>query len=229
MSVNWKAILSLFIVFAIVGLLIFSPKGQKIVGNRTAPIGSFIKTISGKVTKSGITETKTLDVTLTDVSPSSLGDLEFQIKGDRFQGKLEYELISLLDSSVNFDEREVDVQTGGLTGTVSFFRNGNMKITGKTNSLKINSMNLEKQDTNFLITGKPISYDLPNINEKKLEFSYISGSLKWSGLSGIAPMLSNDQLELINFDGSIKQSNELVTITGKVDKIILNGVEISKT
>ncbi|MBL7170365.1 MAG: hypothetical protein ISS48_05095 [Candidatus Aenigmarchaeota archaeon] len=230
MSVNWKAILSLFIIFAIVGLLVFSPKGKRIVGNTTAPIGSFLKTITGKITRSGEkVESRKLDIILTDISPYSLGDIEISINGDDFEGKLNYEMISLLDSEIRFDNKEVNVQTRSLIGSIDFFRNSNMKITGKTDSLKLNSMEITKPDIDFLIVGEPVSYEIENIEKDKLVFSSISGSLKCSQLTGGTLMLSNDQLELINFDGSIKQGEGSVTISGQVDKMRLNGVEISKS
>ena len=227
---NWKAILSLFIIFAIVGLLIFSPKGKKIVGNSTVPIGSYLKVISGKVAKNGggTIESRRLDIVLVDVKPYSLDDVEISIQGDEFQGKLNYELVSLLDSSIKFEDREVDVRIESLIGDISFFRNGNMRITGKTNSLKLNSMEITKPDIDFLIVGEPISYDIKSIKKDKFIFSSISGSLKCSQLTGGRLMLSNDHLELINFDGKIKQEDGSVIISGQVDKMRLNGVDISR-
>jgi len=41
--------------------------------------------------------------------------------------------------------------------------------------------------------------------------------------------MRNDQLELLNFDGNIKQENYSITITGQVDKMRLNGVDIFKS
>ncbi len=227
--VNWKAILSLFIIFAIFGLLLFSPKGQKITGNFTKPVGSFFKGITGKVTKSGggVGSNK-LDIIIEGVDTSSLGDTEITIEGNQIQGKLDYELISLLESKIDFDDRIINLKTGSLIGTVSFFRNGNMKIEGKTNSLKLNDMEISNPNIDFLIVGDPITYEIENIEKDKLLFSYLAGSLKCSQLTGGSLMLNNDQLELINFEGSIKQSNQSVIISGQVDRMVLNGVDISK-
>lgn len=229
MAINWKVVLSLFVIFAIVGLLLFSPQGQKVTGNRTSGLGSYLKVISGKVTQTiSKPGSQKLDIILTNVNPSALGDLEFPVKADEFEFSLDYNTISLLDSSVDLeDTKTINVKTTNFIGTVSFFRNGEMKIIGKANSLKLNSLKFENPNTNFLITGKPVSFNIQDINRKKLEFSSISGTLKWSGLSD--PMLLNNaQVELSNFEGNIKQENEYITITGKVDKIVSNGVEITK-
>ena len=178
MAVNWKAILSLFIIFAIIGLLIFTPKGQKIVGNRTAPVGSFIKSITGKITKpsSRTVESKELDIFITQVSPSSLGEIEIPVNGRDFEGRLNYDVVSVLGSSFDFDYKELDVKAGNLIGNINFLRNGNMKISGNTNSLKLNDMSIKNQDIDVLIVGEPIYYDIENIEKNELTFSYLSGS-----------------------------------------------------
>jgi hypothetical protein len=229
MAVNWKAILSLFIIFAIIGLLIFTPRGQKIVGNKTMPVGSFLKSFTGKLTKVPTnTGSKRLDIFITNVNPSSLGDTEISIKGEKIQAKLDYEIITLLESNINFDQREVEVETGRLIGKVNFFRNGNMRVSGNTDNLKLNDMTINKPDIDFLTVGRPIDYDLGNIEKDELMFSYLSGLLKCSQLTGGNLLLNNDQLELVNFNGYIRQVNNSVTIGGSVDKMILNGVDISK-
>ncbi|PIV68293.1 MAG: hypothetical protein COY38_02050 [Candidatus Aenigmarchaeota archaeon CG_4_10_14_0_8_um_filter_37_24] len=227
---NWRAILSLFIIFAIIGLLIFSPKGQKIVGNKTAPVGSFLKTITGKVAKAPAESNipKNLDVTITNVDPASLGDIEVQIKGDDFESRINYQVVSLLDSGIKFDGKEIDVDIKSLVGAVAFLRNGDMKITGKTNSLKLNEMEITKPGIDLLIVGQPVSFEINDIEKNEMSFLSISGLLKCPQLSQGNLMLKNDQLELSSFYGYIKQDNSSITISGQVDKMRLNGVDISR-
>jgi len=227
--VNWKAILSLFIIFAIVGLLIFSPKGQKIMGNSTAPVGSFLKSITGRVSQPrGEANSRKLDIIITGVDVPSLGDIEISLNGDEFEGQINYDVISVLGSNFNFDYNQVDVKTGSVIGDISFFRNGKMRITGKTSSLRLGSMEVTNPNMDFLIAGEPIRYELKNIKKNKMIFPYLSGSLRCSQLTGGNLMLSNDQLELVNFEGMMMQESGSVTISGQVDKMVLNGVDISK-
>jgi len=230
MHINFKAILSLFVIFAIIGLLLFTPKGQKITGNYTKPVGSFLKTMTGKVTDiKKPSESKKLDIFLTGVNPSSLDNIEIPLNGNEFQGKLNYEGITLLKSDVKFDDREIDVKINGLMGTLTFFRNGNMKIDGKTSFIKLNQMEINNPNIDVLIVGSPISYEVDDVKKDKISFSSVSGSLKCSQLTGGDLMMRNDQLELLNFDGNIKQENYSITITGQVDKMRLNGVDIFKS
>jgi len=230
MPVNWKAILSLFVIFTIIGLLIFSPKGQKLMGNSTAPVGSFFKTFTGRISKSGVDSgSKRLDIEITEIEPSSLGDLKISITGDDFEGKINYEVLSFLDSNIEFDEKRVKIRVRDLVGDIDYFRNGKMKISGKTSSLKLNEMEINNPEINFLITGDPINYDVEDIKKEELDFSSLSGSLRCSQLTGGNLRLSNDQLEFFNFEGSLSHQNNTVRISGQTDKMIINGVEISKT
>ena len=83
-------------------------------------------------------------------------------------------------------------------------------------------------DIDLLVVGEPISYEVKDVEKDKLILSSVSGSLRCLQLTGGSLMLSNDQLELINFAGDIEQVNNSITVTGQVDKMRLNGVEISK-
>ena len=229
MHINFKAILSLFVIFAIVGLLLFTPKGQKITGNYTKPVGSFLKTMTGKITKGkSITNIGKFDISLTGVNPSSLNDLEIPVNGNGFQGRLNYEVLSVLNSGIKFDDREIDMKVEGLIGVITFFRNGNIKIDGKTTFLKLNSMEIVNPDIDLLVVGEPISYEVKDVKKDELVLSSVSGSLRCSQLTGGSLMLSGDQLELINFAGDIEQVNNSLTVTGQVDKMKLNGIDISK-
>jgi len=119
MHINFKAILSLFVIFAIVGLLLFTPKGKEMTGNYTKPMGSFVKTITGKVTNvKKPAESKKLDIFLTGINPSSLDNIEISINGNKFEGKLNYEAMSLLNSGLKFDDREINVRIDGLLGDI---------------------------------------------------------------------------------------------------------------
>jgi len=229
MHINFKAILSLFVIFAIIGLLLFTPKGQKITGNYTKPVGSFVKTITGKITKGKIiTNPGKFDIFITGINPSSLDDLEISVNGNGFQGRLNYEVLSVLDSGIKFDDREIDIKVEGLIGTMTFFRNNNLKIEGKTTSLKLNNMEIVNPDIDLLVVGEPISYEVKDVKKDELLLSSVSGSLRCSQLTGGSLMLNGDQLELINFSGDIEQVNNSLTVTGQVDKMKLNGIDISK-
>ncbi|MEM5793274.1 MAG: hypothetical protein QXY45_02855 [Candidatus Aenigmatarchaeota archaeon] len=229
MPVKWKVVISLFLIFAIIGLLLFSPKGQKITGNKTAPVGSFLKGLTGKVAKSGQSEEKQLDISITGINPQSLGDVQIPINNENFEFKMEYEVISVMDSDISFEERVVEVKMKGVIGSVTFFRNGNMKVEGKCGSIKINGVSISKPSINFLIVGTPIDFEIRDINKDKLIFPSISGSFRSYQLTGGSLMLNNDHLELFGFKGDIIENNGEASISGRVDKIRLNGLDISKS
>jgi len=102
-----------------------------------------------------------------------------------------------------------------------------MKIDGKTGFMKLNGMEINNPDIDVLIVGDPIDYKIDVVEKDEVDLSSVSGSLRCSQLTGGNLMLSNDQLELFNFEGEIKQVNYSLSITGQVDKMRLNGVDIT--
>ena len=221
---NWKPLLSLLIIFTIVGLLMFSPKAKNFKDKLSVPLGSFLKGITGKVTKRPVVSKK-LDVVI-EADPDCMRGQEFSIKGSRVEAELTYDLVSLMDGSMSFQENTVEVKLESMLGSVDVYKNGKMKITGKTDVIELNKMKFDKTDSQFLIVGTPVSYLLEDVQKDKIVFPVITGSLRWSGLKGVSPSLDNDNLELIGFKGMIGLEGESVTISGSVDKIRLNGVDI---
>jgi len=221
---NWKALMSLLIIFTIIGLLMFSPKAKTFKDKLTLPLGSFFKGITGKVTK-GPAVPKKLDVVI-EADPDCMSGLEFSIKGSGVEAELDYDLVSLMDGSMSFPTSALEVKLESMLGSVDIYKNGKMRITGKTDVVEFNGIKFDKGDSQFLVVGTPISYVIEDIQKDNLIFPAITGSLRWSGLKGISPSLDNNNLELVDFRGTIKLEDGSVTISGEVDKIKLDGVDI---
>lgn len=224
---NLRAIVSLFIIFSILALLIFSPRARDFRVKLTKPIGSFLKAITGRsLTRTTSLIPKKLDVKITNMDPVSMNGQHFSIKGTGLNTELVYDLVSVMNGNILFQTKTVKVRVKSMVGSVSFYKNGKMKIIGHTNLIELNGMKFNRTGMEFLIVGTPVSYTLNNIRENKISFSKASGSLSWSGLKGVPPLLKNDELELVGFEGVIEQKEGPVTIHGKVDRIRLNGVDI---
>lgn len=231
---NWKTIFSVVIIIAIVGLILLSPKGQKYHGNYTGkytkPLGSFITGFTSKVIRSDPTRPTgegKLEVEVKNVGAFDFSDIEIDVRNDVIC-TMEHEVISFLGTEVQTEDPTVRMEIGDLNGNVLFMNNGNVKIDGTTDYLKVNGLTFEKPSTEFLAVGRASSLSLYDIYEKKLVFTDISGSLTWGGLKGIPALLKDDHLELRNFRGNLIMENGLVTLSGTLDSIRLNGVEISK-
>lgn len=222
---NLKLLASLFIILMITSLLMFSPKGREFREKSIKNIGSFLKTISGRISSSKTTPSPRLDVMITKISPVYIQEQTFTIKDSGFKGELWYDSIALSGGDISFPTNKIVVNVNSMTGVVSFEGN-RLKVSGSTNRIELNEMTYNMTDIRFSIIGTPVSYTLKDVKKDRIVFQKISGSLSWSGLKGVPPLLRDDRLELIEFDGIIIQENDYVSITGKVGKIRLNGVDI---
>jgi hypothetical protein len=238
MGVNWRGILSIIIIVAIVALILFSPKGQSLHGNYTSkytkPLGSFISGFASKLggnrtSSAGSTETGKLEIQLTNIDITDLKDVEFDIRGNSVSCDMNYEVVNFLDTEFKIDDPVARVKLDQFTGTVSFFSNRNMKIAGKAGSVRVNDLSFSKPSSELMFVGEPDNFYLSDVSEKKIVFNDVDGSLSWSGLKGVPALLRDDHLELKNFKGSIVGENGTVDIYGTVDSISLNGVAISKS
>ena len=139
---NWKTVFSVIIIFAIVALILFSPKGQKYHGNYTSkytkPLGSFITGLTSKVTKSSSSgNTGDLEVELKNVEISDLRDIEVDVESD-VTCSMRYEVINFLGTEVDVESDVANMEMGNLNGKATFYNNGKTKIEGTTDLLKIN-------------------------------------------------------------------------------------------
>ena len=232
---NWRGILSIIVIVAIVGLIIFSPKGQEYHGEYTSkytkPLGSFITGFTTKLggNKTGSSEDSgKLEIQLKNVDCANFKDVDFDVRDKTLNFEMNYEIVKFLGTEFSFSNPVIDVKMDNLFGKVSFFPNGKMKIEGETSYLRLNDLSFNKPDTEVMFVGEATRFYMSDVSERNMIFSSVDGSLSWSGLGSIPALLSNDHLELKDFKGSIVGSNGTVDLYGTVDSIRLNGVEISK-
>jgi hypothetical protein len=232
---NWRGILSVIVIIAIVGLIAFSPKGQKYHGEYTSkytkPLGSFISGFAAKITGNKTSETSDigkLEIQLRNVDSSDFKDVEFDVRDKSLNFKMDYEVVNFLDTEFSFSDSLVDAKIDNFQGDVSFFPNGKMKIVGEADYLRVNGLSFNKPDTEIMFVGEPVEFYMTDVSKREISFNDVSGSLSWTGLGGVPALLTNDHLELEDFDGTIIGENGSVDIFGTVETIRLNGVEFSK-
>jgi len=231
---NWKVFASLFVIFALVGLLMFSPKGkdfrEEYMPEYFQKTGSFLRGMTSRVVKNNepiISDY--LKFSFSSLSPSLLKDAEFEIRGSDFEAELEYDLIELMDGNIDLDSSIAKIRMSDMIGEVSFYKNGKMKITGKASSVEFNGVCINKTDIDFLIVGDPVMYMLNDVEKDEMLFESVSGSLSWEGLNDISPLLEYDDLILFDFEGDVEKYENTTIISGSVSSIDLNGITIAKT
>lgn len=229
---NWKILLSLFIIIAITGLLIFSERG---ISFREKYLDKYLKTISGYfkgitgMFKKTVAVNRTLDVTIS-ASSNILHGKNFDIEGNSFEGELKYETVSISGQNINVKGSDkIKFSVIGMTGSISIDGNGKMIISGEAKSVGFDGIVLtpksEKEMVEFSLIGTPTSLSLNNFEVDRLILPGTSGLLKLNDWSPLA--LENDNLDISYFKGDIKQEDNSITLSGRVEKISLNGVDLS--
>lgn len=225
-----RVLVVIVLLLLLVGFLFFVPKGKefraKYLDDHFKKVGYFLKGVAtrGKVT--GTYDGPKLSVVISDVSTVSMTGQVFDLKGDDLEALIIPSSISMDGSSVTFSGNPVRFYAEDMTGSLSF-SNDIVTISGKTNQLGLGDFSFNKSSISFSVSGYPLSFSLNTVKKSLIAFQDISGSLKWSGLRGTAPLLKNDRLELYDFEGTIQQVGGSILIEGTVSKMKLNGVNIA--
>ena len=230
---NWKIILALFIIVGITGLLLFSEKGRDF---KDRYLGKYIQTLTGyfsRYTGKIITPPKvnrTLSVNI-KVSSSGLKGQEFILSGNPFKIKLKYDSVSIGSQNIKLKDSDVIYfNTESMTGIVTFDQDSKMIVSGNAGLVELNGLifspPINDKTVNFNLVGFPSSFSIANFEVDKLVLSDISGLLilgDWSPLS----LRQSDKLDIYNLKGSIQQDEDSIIIIGNVERISLNGVDLS--
>ena len=228
---NQKVIAVLVILLMFAAFLFVTPKGrvfrEKYIDGHIGVVGNFFKGITSRVVKGGSAtkEGEKLAITIASIPILDLNGLAFPIKDSGFVGDLHYDYASFAGGTVSLPSNILSVNIPVMTGNVAF-SSDRLQVAGKTSQLTLNGLNFNTTSTDFAIVGVPISFQLNDIQQDKIVFSDISGSLSWTGLKGIPPLLADDNLELYDFQGFITMQNGKIMISGFVSKMRLNGVNI---
>lgn len=227
-----KLLLGLFIIIAILGLLIFSPQGRSFRGKYLdpylGPVTGFFKAITGRFVKQQPVN-RTLDITL-ETDLNVLSGQNFDVQNLNLDMELLYDSVVIGDQNINVkDSKDIGFKTVGMTGTLQMLGGNKMKIIGESLSVEVNgivfSSQSNKDKIDFSLSGTPTSFSLNNIEKSTMAFSSVSGTLKFKDWSPLA--LENDNLNVQKFKGTITLDGNTLTITGKIDKASLNGVDLS--
>ncbi|MCX6822054.1 MAG: hypothetical protein NTW30_04730 [Candidatus Aenigmarchaeota archaeon] len=229
---NWKITLTLFIIVAVAALLFFSNQGkdlkQKYLDKYITIAGNFFKGVTGKLKGPRTYPNNTFEATITSTSDIFKGQ-NFDIENIGFNGKLEYNTITIGGQNINVkDNNEVEFNTDSMTGTIMIDTDNVMRISGQSTSVELNgivfSPKTGEKTVEFSLVGKPVEYTMTNFYKEKITLSGVSGLLTlkdWSPLT-----LKGDSLEITNFLGTVEQTDSSLTITGKVEKVRLNNVDL---
>ena len=229
---NWKAILALFIIIGITSLLIFSDKGkdfrQKYLDKYIKTVGNFFSGLTDKFKLNKPYPNNTFEFSLTANSDILKGQ-NFDVKSVNFDGALEYNSITINNQKINMkEEKNIELKVDNIAGTVSIDLNNIITISGQSAYVELNGLIFSPKNgekvIDFSVSGKPVKYMISNLYKENLVFTGTTGLLKLKELSPLS--LKNDNLILKNFLGEINQDKDSLTISGKIEKARLNGLDL---
>lgn len=226
-----KIWLVIFLIFAILGLFLLSPRGktfrEKYLNDKISKVGSYLRGITSRTIPKGQPKAKQenkLEITLSGVDPVLMNGQEFDVKDASVDALFKFESALIDGNEILLKKNVTGINIESMTGAIVFF-DDKMKISGKTNRLWLNDIGFSKEGTDFIVVGVPDTYILLNIKKDALVFPQISGRLTATGMGTIS-FFPNDKLELYGFEGKIEQKNDLVYITGTISYMKLNNVYI---
>jgi len=227
---NWKILLSVFIILSITGLLMFSDKGKDIRDISVSTVGNLFKSITGRfqqVTLSG----KSLNIVLT-IDRVGLRSQEFSVQETDFDSTLIFEKVSINDQNIGLggDTRRIDFFAKSMAANVLINEGLGMEVSGQTNFIELNDIIFTPQEgkkkMNFLVSGIPINFYLSSVERNEMLLNDASGELKIEGIDS-SLMLAGDRIKLVGFVGTITQGEETAMLKGDVNRIVLNGIDLS--
>jgi len=192
------------------------------------PISGYFSKYTGKIVhKTDVNRTLPIEI---KVSYSGLKGQEFNLDGNKFSVNLKYDSVSLGDQNIKLKNNEfIDFNTENMVGKVTFDENSKMIVSGSADSAELNGLLFSPPTANtklsFNLIGSPSSFSIENFENDNLILTGVSGTLTLSDWSPLA--LHNDNLSIHYIKGSIKQDGDSISITGTVESISLNGIDLS--
>jgi hypothetical protein len=229
---NWKIILALFIIIGITGLLIFSDKGssfrEKYLDKYIKSVGNFFSGITSKFKFNKPYPNNTFEFSLSANSDILKGQ-NFDVNSINFDGTLEYNSMMINNQNINMkEEKNIDLKANNMAGTILIDSNNIVTISGQSAYIELNGLIFSPKNgekvIDFSVSGKPVKYLMSNVYREEIAFTGVSGLLTLKDLSPMS--LKSDTLILKNFLGEINQDKDLLSISGKIEKARLNGIDL---
>jgi hypothetical protein len=229
---RFKLLLGIFIIIAIAGLLIFSQQGknfrEKYLDKYIGSVTGLFKGVTGKFIKQQ-SANRTLDI-IFETDLNSVSGQNLDVQNLDVDAELIYDSAIIAGQNINIkDDKVIDFKTAGMSGAIQILGDNKMKIIGESLSVEINGITFSPQSTKdkieFSLIGEPKTFTLNNVEKDTMSFSGISGTLNFKNWPSLA--LENDNLNIQKFKGTITLNKDTLTITGKVEKASLNGVDLN--
>jgi hypothetical protein len=218
---NWKSLLAVFIIVAILGLLMVTDVGQKYTQYLSTRVGSFLSSVLDLDFFQGGESFKVL---LETDSAAFYGQSYEVSNSSMYVSGICQSSVTVGKTIMQMSGKRCTVQVNNAKGRFDYTVGGSVKLTGKAEMLTVN-------DYPFLSTGEPFEvsfevipiedFNLAGISQNKIELDSVSGSVKgWKGDTVLnIDNLSNDGITISKFNGDIKMEGDVILLVGLANSV----------
>jgi len=214
---NWKALVAVVVVLAILGFLAMTEQGRQYATFLGKGVGSIV----GSVLKVYPTESFNFELKL---NKEDIYGQSFSLSGSGLT-------ISGQGNSIKMDNKVWTLASGGIDMEMSGDGSFVLTVDGKA-SLNINAKTLRfgdisASDVKVEAELAPTAFSLSNVKNDKIVLSSVSGTVsKLFDSTTVTADFTKSNLEIDNFSGSVYLENQTVTLSGTATGITINGKNI---
>jgi hypothetical protein len=222
-KMRWKLILAVLVIIAIIAAIFFTQTGLSVLGflkDRISETSSFIfRTPPGNAFPVVVT------VDLKD--KNSFYGQSYSVSDSTFTATSEYSSIQVDDGKETLADNTANIILKKFSGTFEITSSGILRLSGNANYIKINDNERTRENPYKIdieattLDCTPCSFVLENL-VSSMSFPSISGEVKKLKADGSVDQikyLTNEKLDIQNFNGVFQLTNDTLILTGMTNQI----------
>jgi hypothetical protein len=214
---KWKTILILLIILAIIGILINTDLGQKVLNMFKSRFENVTSVLKEEEIR------RIFPLTLT-TQKESFFNKSFKISNSNFNAMGISQTINIGDILRRREGETVNLSIQIDEGMFNYTDIGNIRLIALSDNFRIDDYeSVPGKKLNIEIEFVPFNFLLTNIVENELVFSSLSGESSIGGERGKLRLFSNDTLEIWGFKGYMQlYENGTISLSGIGEKVLIN-------
>jgi hypothetical protein len=213
---RWKLLLAVLVILGIAGLLFFWETGTGYLNFLKNKVGEFTSIIFKWVAPGG----KQFSITLTADKEIFYGQ-KYKISNSTFEGSGAVKELKINSAVSTVTQASIKIEA--MKDSFEITRQNSVKISADAASIVINAVQF--LNTNVYVEMLPSSFLLSQFNQDKLMLYSVNGQVKTE--EGWVKELSNADIEIQNFKGSLKSDGDQAVLEGLTSKLVVDGKEVT--
>lgn len=212
---NWKSLIVLLILLSLVGYMFLSEeRGHEILYLLRSKVGRFLGTL--KQGRMGA-----FPLSLESQGNIMLGQ-RVRLSDSTLKGVMSLGLIEINGNRISIKENKYEVAMNGFYGNVEVSDDGVVIMKGKASYVVIGDFSFlgDERSVSVILQGVPFRLDMTKVHQ---DFSFVSVKGKLRVEDKLELRLSNDNLNVIGFSGTVSLKEDGVSLEGMASGLELKG------